>query len=75
MTFGKMATWDADDLRKVFEDSAGDAYPVVLVPNPHLYECYYGYFGPNFSEAEQALKTSNIGSIGFTEQARAVVAT
>lgn len=73
MSFSTMSDADLADLKDIYDDSHGDVYPLLIVPRPDSYDCYYGTINSSFSQVERFVATGTVGTIPFLEQARAVV--
>lgn len=74
MDFGKMDLADFYDWKYILDDAKG-IYPILIIPEPHRYDCYYGYVPTQVSEIQDAVNVARPGSITISEQSTAVVQT
>jgi len=73
MSYDWLDDGDVGDWRYIMDDCKGATYPILIVPDPTSYRCYYGSMPTSYSSVEQSLQLQRPGSIDFVEQARAAV--
>ena len=74
MDFGKMDLADFYDWKYILDDAKG-VYPILIIPEPNRYDCYYGYVPTQVSEIQDAINVARPGSVTLVEQSTAVVQT
>jgi hypothetical protein len=75
MEWNRISDADAHDLRDILDDSKGNAYPVLIVPSPGEYACFYGHFSGGWSTVEQFIDLQSPARLVFSEHPRCAVQT
>ena len=73
LSYPAMDAADVAEMRAISYSSAGDVYPLLIVPKPDEYACYFGTLQGSWSEVERYINVGVPGTIDFSEQAHALV--